>query len=74
MVPSRGERPLVISGFTPSPERRLLFDNEDDETYDIRAERSLIIDRPLGEEMREVHSKEPRVTSTRIIVRPTPSI
>ena len=63
-----------MSSFTSGPERRLLFDNDDGETYDIRAERSPIIDRPLGEETREVHPEEPRITSTGMIVRPTPSI
>ena len=73
-VPLRGERPPVMSSFTSGPERRLLFDNEDGETYDIRAERSSVIDRPLVEGSREVCSGEPRITSTGMVVRPTPSI
>ena len=74
LVPLRGERPPVMSSFTSGPERRLLFYNEDGETYDIRAERPCVIDRPLVEGSREVHSGEPRISSTGMVVRSTPLI
>ena len=72
-IPFRQDRPPVMSGLTSGPKRRLLFDNEDDDTYDIRSERSPILDRQLEEEIRGVHFEEPRITSTGMVMRPTPS-
>ena len=71
-IPSR-DRP-VITNFVSGPERRILFDNNDDETYGNGATRAQLVNSPYSEETREVHSEEPRLISTSVPVRPTSSI
>ena len=72
ITPSR-DRPVITESVS-DPERRILFDNDDEETYDNRAERSQMVDRPFREETRETHSEEPRIVSPRATVRSTSSI
>ena len=67
------DRP-VITEFASGPERRILFDNNDDETYGNGATRAQIVNSPYRAETREIHSEEPRSVSTSVPVRPTSSI
>ena len=71
-TPSR-DRP-VITEFASGPERRILFDYNDDETYGNEATKAQIVNSPYRIETREVHSEEPRSVSTSVPVRPTSSI
>ena len=65
-TPSR-DRP-VITDFVSGPERRILFDNNDDETYGNGATRAHIVNSPHSVETKEVHSEEPRSISTSVPV------
>ena len=71
-TPSR-DRP-VVTEFVSGPERRILFGNNDDETYSNGATRAQIVNSPYRIETREVCSEESRTVSTSIPVRPTSSI
>ena len=71
-VPTRWDGPPLITELSSVPERRTLFDG--DETYEIRAERSQIVDSSFREETRDILPEEPRLSATAIPVRPTLSI
>ena len=70
---SSRDRP-VVTDFVSGPERRILFDNNDDEVYGNGATRAHIENSPYSVGTREVHSEEPRLISTSVPVRPTSSI
>ena len=63
-----------MANFTSRPERRILFDNNDDETYGNGATRAQIVNSPCRIETREVHPEEPRSISTNVPIRSTSSI
>ena len=71
ITPNR-DRPVITESVS-DPERRMLFDNDEEETYDNRAERSQMVDRPFREETRETRSEDPRIVSPRVAVRTTSS-
>ena len=70
---SSRDRP-VVNDFASVPERRILFDNGDDEAYGNGATRVHLENSPYSVGTREVYSKEPRSISTSIPVRHTSSI
>ena len=73
MATTSRDRP-VITDFVSGPERRILFDDNDDETYGNGATRIQIVNSPYSVETREVCSEEPRSISTSVLVRLTSSI
>ena len=65
--------PPLITELSSVPERRTLFD-DDDETYETRVEKSQIVDSPFHEDSRAICSEEPRLTLTGSSGRPVPPI